>query len=142
MLTYPFVNRSTGAVAALYDISCLHNIPLLGSAFFTSLPNIIYNAMPSSPPLSTPSEIDAYLQKKLPSIISNALDKTLDADLLGEHYFINNPLPAGTGLSPKFDFTSASQKGNPNAFITTKKIGVSLSLSFLSLCVLLIAYFP
>jgi len=117
------IYASTGAVAVLYDASCIHSLPLIGSALFNSLPELIYDVMPSSPPLSTSAEIDAYLAKKLPSVISSALGKTLDADQLGIHYFIANPIPGGTGLSPKFDFSVASQKGNPNAFVTTKKIG-------------------
>jgi hypothetical protein len=122
---FPQYYRSTGAVAALYDISCAHCLPGKPSSFFTSIPSIIEPIMPTSPPLSSASAIDAFLQTKLPSTLSGVFGKGLSTDLLGQHYFINNPLPNGTGLSPKFDFTSASQKGNPNAFVTLKKTGVS-----------------
>lgn len=42
--------------------------------------------------------------------------------VLGQHYFITNPL-TGSGLSPKWDFTSAIEKGHPNAFIVGAKAG-------------------
>jgi len=114
---------SIGAVAALYDISCAHCLPGKPSSFFTSIPSIIEPIMPTSPPLSSASAIDAFLQTKLPATLSGVFGKGLSTDLLGQHYFVPNPLPGGTGISAKFDFTSASQKGDPNAFVTLKKIG-------------------
>lgn len=42
--------------------------------------------------------------------------------MLGQHYFIPNP-SGGTGLSPKWDFTSASEKGNPEAFVVGARQG-------------------
>ena len=42
--------------------------------------------------------------------------------VLGEHYFITNPI-TGTGLSPRWDFTSHAFKGNPNAFVVGNKTG-------------------
>jgi len=114
---------SAGAVAALYDISCAHCLPGKPSSFFTSFASVIEPIMPSSPPLSSATAIDAFLKTKLPSTLSGVFGKSLDTDLLGQHYFINNPLPGGTGISPVFDFRAASQKGNANAFVTLKKTG-------------------
>ena len=44
------------------------------------------------------------------------------AFVLGQHYFITNPL-TGVGLSPKWDFTSASEAGNDEAFVVGAKTG-------------------
>ncbi|KAE9408052.1 hypothetical protein BT96DRAFT_986271 [Gymnopus androsaceus JB14] len=41
--------------------------------------------------------------------------------ILGQHYFVTNPV-TGTGLSPKWDFTSAAFAGNPAAFVVGSKI--------------------
>ncbi|KAF8478280.1 hypothetical protein JB92DRAFT_2768981 [Gautieria morchelliformis] len=43
--------------------------------------------------------------------------------VLGHHYFVNNPTPGGTGLSPTFDFRADSRKGDPNAFVITSRTG-------------------
>jgi len=76
---------SIGAVADLFDISCLVNRPGFSA-----------------------NEAEAA---RRPGALR-----------LGKHYFITNPL-TGTGISPKFDFTQDSQKGNANAFTTVKKFG-------------------
>lgn len=54
--------------------------------------------------------------------VVKGLSQLKTSAVLGQHYFITNPI-TGTGLSPKWDFTSASQKGNPNAFIVAAKTG-------------------
>ncbi|KAG6869384.1 hypothetical protein C0995_003605, partial [Termitomyces sp. Mi166 len=42
-----------------------------------------------------------------------------------QHYYVNNP--AGTGISPKWDFTSqGATRGNPNAYVVAAKV-VSLA---------------
>lgn len=40
--------------------------------------------------------------------------------VLGEHYFVPNPINATAGLSPKWDFTSKAFAGNTAAFVTAK----------------------
>lgn len=40
--------------------------------------------------------------------------------VLGEHYYVPNPL-TGTGINPKWDFTSHAYKGQPNAFVVAAK---------------------
>ena len=55
------------------------------------------------------------------SVINN-LAAIKPAFVLGQHYFIVNPL-TGSGTSPKWDFTSASEAGNPNAFVVGAKTG-------------------
>ena len=42
--------------------------------------------------------------------------------VLGQHFFVTNPV-TGSGLSPKWDFTSASLKGKSNAFAIGARAG-------------------
>ena len=42
--------------------------------------------------------------------------------VLGQHYFITNPV-TGSGLSAKWDFTSASEAGRAGAFVVGAKSG-------------------
>ena len=44
------------------------------------------------------------------------------AFVLGQHYFVTNPV-TGAGLSPKWDFTSASEAGHADAFVVGAKTG-------------------
>ena len=57
-------------------------------------------------------------------LTTSGLMSTLGASpaVLGQHFFIPNPV-TGTGISPSFDFRAASQKGNPNGFVTCAKSG-------------------
>ena len=41
--------------------------------------------------------------------------------LLGDHYFVKNPV--GIGLSPTFDFRADSEREDPNAFVIASRIG-------------------
>jgi len=86
---------SIGAVAELFDASCIYN----------AISSISSNGASSAIAIAA---MKAALGSK-PS-------------LLGHHYFVNNPTGAA-GVSPTFDFRSDSQKGNPNAFVITAKIG-------------------
>ena len=56
------------------------------------------------------------------SEVIKALSYVKNPIVLGEHYFITNPI-TGTGLSPRWDFTSHAFKGNPNAFVVGSKVG-------------------
>ena len=56
------------------------------------------------------------------SEVITALSYVKNPIVLGEHYFITNPI-TGTGLSPRWDFTSHAFKGNPNAFVVGSKAG-------------------
>jgi len=45
-----------------------------------------------------------------------------DPAVLGQHYYVPNPV--GPGLSPKWDFTSSgATAGNPNAYVIGVKVG-------------------
>ena len=48
-----------------------------------------------------------------------------DPKVLGQHYFVPNPKPAAgsPAVSPVWDFTSDSEKGNPDAFVLAAKAG-------------------
>ncbi|KAJ7779752.1 hypothetical protein B0H16DRAFT_1671861 [Mycena metata] len=93
---------STGAVASLFDISCLDATPA-----FTNVQTAAFNAWNALPAGASPNSIGARVGA--PS-------------LLGYHYFI--PSPSGTGISPKWDFTSTgANAGNANAFVVGTKVG-------------------
>jgi len=95
---------SIGAVAELYDISCLVNTPELAT-----IQNRAYDLW-SAIPSKESAEIPTCL-------------KDLDFLKLGLHYFITNPV-TGSGLSPEWDFTSTgSNAGNKNAFVVAAKVG-------------------
>ena len=96
--------RSTGAVAELFDISCLP------SATYSGLTDLAFAAWNAAPPSFTVQEVISDLGLLHPAFV------------LGQHYFIVNPL-TGAGLSPKWDFTSASEAGHPSAFVVGAKTG-------------------
>ncbi|KAJ7255809.1 putative malate dehydrogenase [Mycena haematopus] len=95
---------NVGAVAELFDASCLYGAPE-----FSSLQEIAYTMWKFAPPTAPVSEVIAYLQPFHASFV------------LGQHYFV--PSPSGTGVSPKWDFTSASLAGHPDAFVLAAKAG-------------------
>ncbi|KAF8157703.1 hypothetical protein K438DRAFT_1620560 [Mycena galopus ATCC 62051] len=93
---------SIGAVASLFDISCLDQTP----AFAT---------------------IQTSAFSKWSATSSGASANTIGSlvgapNLLGYHYFVTSP--SGTGLSPKWDFTSTGRfAGNSSAFVIGAKTG-------------------
>ncbi|KAJ7589496.1 hypothetical protein C8J56DRAFT_889047 [Mycena floridula] len=91
---------STGAVAELADISCLVND--------STLPDTATAAW------STSSKTAGQFITSFPALKR--------ASILGEHYFVVNPV-TGSGISPKWDFTSASFAGNSQAFVVAAKTG-------------------
>ncbi|KDQ28587.1 hypothetical protein PLEOSDRAFT_1075615 [Pleurotus ostreatus PC15] len=97
---------SVGAVAELFDISCLFgtsSFDTIQDRFFT-----IWSQLPNNVPAS--SVVTLF-----------GLDRTLTN--VGEHYFITNPI-TGSGLSPKWDFTSrGATSGNRNAFVVGARAG-------------------
>ena len=70
--------------------------------------NWVYDAWKSAPSKITAAEIISGLNVFHPAVV------------LGQHYFITNP---SGGLSPKWDFTSASEAGHPDAFVIGVKTG-------------------
>jgi hypothetical protein len=97
------IDSSAGALAELFDISCLP------PSKFDALTSGAYNLWIKAPSSATPQDI------------IDALASVGSPEVLGQHYFINNP--AGTGLSPKWDFTSASESGHPDAFVIGARTG-------------------
>jgi hypothetical protein len=92
---------SAGAVAKLYDISCLQ-----GNSIFATIQD---KAVGTS---------DRGL-----SLIEGALAGT--TIFMGDHYFVTNPTGAG-GISPEFDFRTGAKKGDANGFVIVKKnLGVA-----------------
>ncbi|KAL0959920.1 hypothetical protein HGRIS_011585 [Hohenbuehelia grisea] len=97
---------SAGALAELFDISCLS-----GSPAFSSIQKDLYSLWKLAPSSVSTSQIINLLHlAKTPAI-------------LGQHYFVPNPSGAA-GLSPKWDFTSqGSTRGNPDAFVVGARVG-------------------
>ncbi|KAJ4481993.1 hypothetical protein J3R30DRAFT_2110765 [Lentinula aciculospora] len=97
---------STGAFAELFDVSCL-----VGQASFTSLQSTAFAAWNSSSSTSV-SSTSSILSSA--NVISSPIT-------LGQHYFITNPV-TGSGLSPKWDFTSNALAGDADAFVVGTKV--------------------
>ncbi|KAJ7659142.1 hypothetical protein DFH06DRAFT_1130701 [Mycena polygramma] len=92
---------SIGAVASLFDISCLDNEE------FSRVQTTAFN-------------IWEHAYAGVPSTLIGALVGAPHLD--GFHYFV--PSPSGTGLSPKWDFTSTGKfAGNSTAFVLGAKVG-------------------
>ncbi|KAJ6474490.1 hypothetical protein C8R47DRAFT_1187471 [Mycena vitilis] len=85
---------SIGAVASLFDISCLENTPL-----FTPIQTLAFEVWSKVPVGVTATSIGHTVGARL---------------LLGYHYFVTSP--SGTGLSPLWDFTST-------AYVMGAKVG-------------------
>ncbi|KAF7794782.1 hypothetical protein EIP86_005924 [Pleurotus ostreatoroseus] len=94
---------NVGALAEIFDISCFSPDDF---DVVTDLANEVWQAAPKD---ITAAEVIDDLAEVHPAFV------------LGQHFFIPNP--AGSGLSPKWDFTSASEAGNPNAFVVGAKTG-------------------
>ncbi|KAJ7635061.1 hypothetical protein FB45DRAFT_743273 [Roridomyces roridus] len=95
---------NVGAVAELFDISCLAKSP----DDFTKMSKAAYDAwyaLPEDVPIFTVVDILA----PFPAVF-----------VLGQHYFVNS----STGsLVPKWDFTSAALAGHADAFFIGAKVG-------------------
>ncbi|KZV96102.1 hypothetical protein EXIGLDRAFT_706116 [Exidia glandulosa HHB12029] len=89
---------SAGAVASLFDISCLASSPL-----FPHIQDIAF-ALDQAGPIAA---------KTLEAILGAVCLK------LGDHYFVTSP--SGTGISPKFDFTKSMH--DSNAFVLAARAG-------------------
>ncbi|KAF7318718.1 hypothetical protein HMN09_00383700 [Mycena chlorophos] len=97
---------SAGAVASLFDISCL-----VGTSSFSTVQDTAYTSWSSAPSSESNAE-------DIPSIGSAAGAGAL----LGYHYFVTSP--SGTGISPEWDFTSTgANAGNAQAYVIGAKVG-------------------
>ncbi|KAF8156007.1 hypothetical protein B0H34DRAFT_715793 [Crassisporium funariophilum] len=96
---------NVGAVAELFDISCLHN-----TFVFPAIPDIAIAAWKAAPPALSAQ-----------AVISG-LHSFSSPEILGQHYYVTNPI-TGTGVNPKWDFTSqGATAGNKNAFVVAAKV--------------------
>ncbi|KZV72695.1 hypothetical protein PENSPDRAFT_628290 [Peniophora sp. CONT] len=94
-------HNNIGAVAELFDISCL-----VGKPDFDSLQTKAFEEWSASP--QTAQElIDAIGKRPI---------------ILGQHFFIANPAGSGANV-PKFDFTSGRLAGDAQAFVVASKVG-------------------
>ncbi|KAH9939560.1 hypothetical protein B0H21DRAFT_698324 [Amylocystis lapponica] len=95
---------NVGALAELFDISCL--FPALYDAV-TDLASAAWNVAPHGVTAAEVIVAIAPLHSRF---------------VLGQHYFVPDPV-TGSGLSAKWDFTSASLACNPNAYGVGEKGG-------------------
>lgn len=103
---YTHHSSNVGAVAELFDISCVVDSAL--SPYLTSAVEALWSAIPS----------DTFNTTELIS----TLGFLGNPDVIGQHYFVPNPA-TGSGSSPKFDFTSARFNGVAEAFVVLAKTG-------------------
>jgi hypothetical protein len=101
ILMIQIVIRSVGAVADLFDISCLYRDPFA----FKNIQDIWFADWSRMPESFT--------------VFDLIKENEGNRGVLGQHYFVQN----GTAIAPKFDFTSASQKGNPDGYSVCAKVG-------------------
>ncbi|TDL23783.1 hypothetical protein BD410DRAFT_150392 [Rickenella mellea] len=94
---------SSGAVAELFDISCF--------------------AVKDTSTFETMTD-DSYQMFNRTNVSATKLITMMAASesVLGQHVFVTNPV-TGTGISPQFDFRSASRKDDPNAYVIASKVG-------------------
>ncbi|KAJ3522978.1 hypothetical protein NM688_g8796 [Phlebia brevispora] len=95
---------NVGAVAELFDISCLVN-----STIFETIQLPLFAAWDTFEGISIQDFIEFFHEVNPPEV-------------LAQHYFVTNPV-TGQGVSPKWDFTSSGNPkffGNSNAFIIGK----------------------
>ena len=105
-------SRSTGAVAQLYDISCLYQA---SPTLFQTIQQPLYEAWANMTSDVTVQQITAIL----PALLSPDV-------VLADHYFVPNP--SGTGLSPMWDMRATKRfQGNQNAFMLGKSDGTVAS---------------
>lgn len=95
-----------GALAELFDASCLY-----GQSGFTDLSTTAFKAWNAS------TATDVYDS----GAVMSAAHVMKSPSILGQHYYITNPV-TGTGLSPKWDFTSNAFAGNPAAYVVGSKV--------------------
>jgi len=92
-----------GAVAELFDISCFY-----GKPHFDKIQDVLYEKWLKAPESET-----------IDKVIKNM---TGNPKVLGQHYFVENPHDHNGPAVPKWDFTSASQKGNNQAYTIGNKV--------------------
>lgn len=95
-LTNPY--RNVGAVVEVFDISCM-----VGSALFNNIQTYAFDIWVNMSASETTQDLIEMLGN--------------DPLVLGQHYFITNPVAGGTAISPVWDFTSNAEKGDAGAFV-------------------------
>ncbi|KAK2460555.1 hypothetical protein APHAL10511_007025 [Amanita phalloides] len=98
---------SAGAVAQLFDVSCLYDTPM-----FDTVQDTMFHIWSQIPEMIT-------IQDVIEGLGSAPV-------VLGQHYFVPNPKMSpygGPAAVPKWDFTSASEKGKKNAYILGSVVG-------------------
>ncbi len=120
-------NSNVGAVAELFDISCLAGTPQL----FDKVADAAIALWKIAPPNVTPQKVITGLSMlKNPVILGRPLVQFKisivpvefnSLSLLGQHFYVTNPI-TGSGVNPKWDFTSSgATAGNPDAFVVAAR---------------------
>jgi len=92
------------ALAEVFDVSCLYNTPV-----WSSIPDTAYAVWKAAPPTLPASAVISLLHNINTPVV------------LGQHYYTTNPI-TGTGVSPKWDFTSSgATTGNKDAYVVAAK---------------------
>ncbi|TCD70716.1 hypothetical protein EIP91_002092 [Steccherinum ochraceum] len=99
---------NVGAVAELVDISCAD------SSKYASLTQSVFDLWQRAP--------ESLTTQKLIQDLSPIDPIFKQPIILGQHFFVTNPI-TGSGISPKWDFTSASLQGHSDAFVVGAKVG-------------------
>jgi len=96
---------AVGAVAELFDISCFY-----GKDHFHEIQDVLYKKWLKAPESAS-----------IEAVIKNM---TGNPKVLGQHYFVENPHKhsGAPATVPKWDFTSASHKGDNEAFMIGEKV--------------------
>ncbi|RDB27842.1 hypothetical protein Hypma_002131 [Hypsizygus marmoreus] len=96
---------NVGAVAELFDASCIYGTP-----FYSTTASTAYTLWKIAPPILPAQAIITLLQGLKSPLV------------LGQHFYVTNPL-TGIGINPKWDFTSqGTTKGNTNAYVVAAKV--------------------
>lgn len=99
---------AAGAVAELYDISCLAHGSSSSSPEFLKIQNDVFAGWKDAPAGKTAREVGWWFD----SVLGHQ----------GQHYFIPNP-QTGQGLSAKWDFTSTGRtNGVHDAFVVVSRL--------------------
>lgn len=111
---------SIGAVASLFDLSCLDTKPR-----FATIQTTAFNIWDNSSPATTATSIGARVGA--PNQLGVRSTYILHSHCISRknkqfHYFVTSP--TGTGLSPVWDFRSTGAfAGNATAFVIGAKVG-------------------
>ena len=115
-----YASFDPGAVAKLYDISCLQ-----GNSIFATIQDKAVGTSDRGLSLIEGALAGSSDSSSITNHNNLTVVDTGTTIFMGDHYFVTNPTGAG-GISPEFDFRTGAKKGDPNGFVIVKKnLGVA-----------------